>query len=212
MNDKGLIITIVATVILLVGGIFLFSKKSDTPATSKKVSDALLMPADSYKTSTGSAEINLVEFGDYQCPACGVYHPFVKKLLEESAGKVNFVFRHFPLSQHKNAPMASYAVLSAGKQNKYWQMHDKMFETQAEWSDLADPSSKFVEYAKNLNLDTDKFTKDINSKEIKEKVSADMNDGTVVGINATPTYYANGVKLELPSSFEEFKNLVLNAK
>jgi protein-disulfide isomerase len=184
-ENKGLIITIFITIALMIGGVFMFSKKSDS--STKRVSNEILMPADSYRTSTGSAEINLVEFGDYQCPACGVFDPFVEKLLAEEGNKINFVFRHFPLTQHKNAPMASYAAEAAGAQRKYFAMHKKLYETQSEWSDLGDPTSKFVEYAKGMLLDTDKFTKDMLSKEIKDKVARDLNDGTLIGINATPT-------------------------
>lgn len=211
-QNKGFLITILVTIVLLVGGIFLFSQKTDTPSTSKKVSDTILVPENSIKTSTGSAEITLVEFGDYQCPACGVYHPFVKKLLSESNGKINFVFRHFPLTQHKNALLASYAVIAAGKQNKYWEMHDKLFESQTEWSDLSNPKDKFIEYAKSFNLDIKKFDDDTDSKDVKEMVTKDLADGNLANINATPTYYVNGNKIDLPNNYEDFKNLVFSLK
>lgn len=211
-QNKGFLISVLVTIALLVGGIFLFSGKDKASSTDQKVADEILIPADSYKTSTGSAQINLVEFGDYQCPACGIYHPFVKKLIEEEGSKVNFVFRHFPLSQHKNAPLASFAAEAAGKQEKFWQMHDKLYESQTEWSNLPNPLDKFTEYAKGLSLDIDKFKKDIDSKEIKDKVTRDTNDGTLIGINATPTYFVNGIKITLPGTYEEFKSLVLTSK
>lgn len=211
-QNKGLIITVVVTLALLFGGVFLFSRNSENGTASKAISNEILMPADSYKTSSVSAEFNLVEFGDYQCPACSVYDPFVEQLLVEEGERVNFVFRHFPLSQHKNAPIASYAAEAAGRQQKYFDMHKKLYQSQAEWSDLSDPTLKFVEYAKGLQLDTDKFTADMLSKEIKDKVARDQNDGILIGINATPTYFVNGVKIDLPGTYEEFKNLVLNAK
>lgn len=211
-QNKGFIITVIVTLVLLVGGIFLFSNKSADNSTEKTFSQEILSPSGSSETATVSAEITLVEFGDYQCPACGVYHPFVKKLLEDLKGQVNFVFRHFPLSQHKNAPIASYVAISAGKQNKYWEMHNILFEKQAEWSDLSDPKETFIGYAKGIGLDISKFESDIESKSTSDLVSKDMNDGRTVGINATPTYFVNGKKLTLPSTYDEFKNLVISLK
>lgn len=211
-QNKGFLASVIITIILLVGGIFLFSSKEGKPQEAKKVSDEILMPKTAIRTASNPTNINLVEFGDYQCPACGTYHEFVKKLLAEKESEVNFVFRHFPLTQHKNAQMASLSALSASKQGKYWEMHNKLFESQSEWSTLTDPKDKFIDYARQIGIDTERFKKDLELTELSDIIKKDMGDGNLVGINATPTYFLNGLKLELPSTYEEFKNLVLSAK
>lgn len=221
LKDKGLIIGIVATVILIAGGVFLMSRgnSGNTSGNGTKVSSEILVPAASYVTSgisegnylaaSTSAKITLVEFGDYQCPACIDYHPLVKQLLTEYAGQVNYVFRNFPLSQHANAPMSAYAAEAAGLQGKYWQMHDKLYESTGEWVASSDAKSVFIGYAGVLGLDVKKFTSDIDSSEVKKKVQSDMNDGSVINLSETPTFYLEGVKIKnLTGTYAGLKDVI----
>ena len=216
-QNKVFIIVLIATLILLVGGTFLFTKGgSQKPA--KAVDMALLVSPNSYKTSgyvngeylaaSTSATVTLVEFGDYECPACSVYSPMVKQLLTEFAGKITYVFRNYPLSQHKNAPISSYAVEAAGLQGKYWQMHEKMFATQDAWASMANPKDTFIGYASDLGIDINKFTSDIDSKTVKDIVANDTKDGNAVALTETPTFYLNGVKITVSGSYDQFKNAV----
>lgn len=221
-RNKIFIGAIVGTLVLLFGGVFLLTKNDNSSAPAKQFSSEVLAPSDSQKTSgivntiyqpaTASATITLVEFGDYECPACGSYHPFVKQLLTELAGKVTFVFRDFPLSQHANANISAYAAEAAGIQGKFWQMHDKLYENQNQWSTVSDPKSIFIGYANSIGIDVDKFEKDMASDAVKKVVEKGTNDGNLVGLSATPTFYVNGVKLALPNTYEEFKSLVTSAK
>jgi protein-disulfide isomerase len=216
-RNKAFILVLLGTFILLFGGIFLFSKNSSTPST-KTVSSALLVPEAAYQTSglqngtylpaSSSAKVTLVEFGDYECPACVVYTPFIKQLLSEFAGQMNYVFRNYPLPQHKNAPISSYAVEAAGLQGKYWEMHEKVFLTQDDWANLTDPTDMFVGFAKDLGMDTDKFISDLASDEVKNKVKNDTSDGNAVGLTETPTFYINGQKVALTGSFDQLKSLI----
>ena len=208
LKDKGLIIGIIATVILIAGGVFLMSRGSTgtAPGNGTKINSEILSPQGAYVTggiangsylaASSSAKITLVEFGDYQCPACIEYHPLVKQLLSEYAGQINYVFRNFPLSQHVNAPASAYAAEAAGLQGKYWQMHDKIYESTGDWVALADPKSVFIGYAGLLGLDVKKFTSDIDSSDVKKKVQSDMNDGKVINLSETPTFYIDGVKIK----------------
>jgi len=210
LRNKVFIGVILATFILLFGGVFLFSR-NDPSGDSKKIADTILVPKDSYKFTNASTPLTLVEFGDYQCPACGAYHPLVQKLLEDFSGKLNFVFRHFPLSQHANAPISSYAVEASGLQGKFWEMHDKIYETQGAWSGSADARSIFVGYAKDLGLNVEKFKIDIDSKAVKDKISRDMADGNLINIDSTPTFFLNGEKIKLAGNYEELKKMVQDA-
>lgn len=220
-KNKVFIVLTVGTIILLLGGVFLFSGKSATNNSTNKIAASLLIPQSATKTSgfangnylpvSPSATTTLVEFGDYECPACATYDPMVKQLLTEYSGKLTFVFRNYPLPQHTNAPISSYAVEAAGLQGKYWQMHDKIYETQNDWANLSDAKSVFVGFAQGFNLNVDQFTKDLASLIIKNIVQNDLNDGNTIGITETPTFYLNGQKITLTGSYEQLKSLVAAA-
>jgi protein-disulfide isomerase len=195
----GVLVGIVAVMI----GLFAVANSGSEPA--KPTGDKTKIIRDnSYKT--GSGPIQLVEFGDYQCPACGAAYPNVKQLLKDYDGKITFYFRNFPLSTvHLNAMAGSNTAEAAGAQGKYWEMHDKLYETQKEWSIKSDPTDLFVNYAKELGLDTDKFKTAINDKKYQTIIDQDVADGEAMGVNSTPTFYFNGVKYTGNSSYEALK-------
>lgn len=220
-KDKGLIIGILATVILIVGGVFLMTR-GDSGSSGPGVSSEILVPSSSYVLggiengeylpSNPSSKVTLVEFGDYECPACVVYHPFVKQVLTEFSGKVNYVFRNYPLSYHQKALVASYAVEAAGLQDKFWQMHDKVFESSEEWVNSTNTEETLLGYAKELGIDIEKFKNDIESDFVKNRIKSNINDGDLVKLDSTPTFYVNGVKMErLNGSYLDFKSVIQKA-
>src|SRR3989344_5035913 len=160
-----------------------------------------------------NATTTLVEYSDFQCPACASYFPLVKKLLGENGDKIRFVYRHFPLPQHQNARLAASAAEAAGLQNKFWEMHDLIFENQFRWEKLsnAKASEEFTGYATQLGLNLQKFAENLNNEELKTKVENDYLSGTASGVNSTPTFFLNGKKMLQPRDYENFKNLVLGA-
>lgn len=138
------------------------------------------------------ATVELVEYGDYQCPHCGRAHPIVKKLQEELGPKLRFVFRNFPLAKiHPQAKDAAIAAEAAGVQGKFWEMHDVLFENQKRLT-----SQALLEYATSLGLNVDQFQKDLKKAEFDEKVEAEFYSGMRSGVNATPTFFINGEKYE----------------
>jgi protein-disulfide isomerase len=137
-----------------------------------------------------NAIIELVEYGDYQCPHCGRAYPIVKKLQHRLGDKLKFIFRNFPLAEiHADATMTAVATEAAALQGKYWEMHDIVFENQ----EYLDPASLF-DYASKVGLDMQKFEMDMEKKELVEKVEADFESGIRSGVNATPTFFINGEK------------------
>lgn len=137
-----------------------------------------------------NAIIELVEYGDYQCPHCGRAYPIVKDLQERLGDKLKFVFRNFPLAEiHPQAVRAAVATEAAALQHKYWEMHDIIFENQ-EW--LSEET--FLEFAEELGLNVQQFNKDMAKKELLEKTEADFESGIRSGVNATPTFFINGEK------------------
>ncbi len=191
---------ILAAVLIGLGILFLLIKNSSQPSPKA--------PAVQGET-IASSSATLVEYSDFQCPACAAYYPVVKQLTKEFSQDLHFTYRYFPLSSiHKNARISAQAAEAAGKQNKFWEMHDLLFENQSEWSALSDPKEKFKEYAKFLGLDMEKFQQDLGSKEVKDKVESDYQSGLSLGVNATPTFFLNNQKITNPRSYEEFKTKI----
>ncbi len=149
--------------------------------------------ADSYR-SMGQADAPVVvtEFSDYQCPACGaiareVIPEFIKRYVD--TGMVRFVFREFPLSSiHPNAQKAAEAAVCAGQQGQYWEMNEKLFATQEDWSS-GDPSAAFKGYAQDLGLDAKTFGDCLDSGAAAATVKADLMAGEMAGVNATPFFF-----------------------
>jgi len=141
----------------------------------------------------GEGDIVIVEFSDFQCPACaGVQEP-LKKILDKYEKKVKIVYRHFPLTSiHPYAMVSAQAAEAAGKQGKFWDMHDLLYKRQADWS-KAEPRQLFIEYAKEIGLDEVKFVMDLESDEVKRIVNKDLVDATKNRLNATPSFFVNGV-------------------
>jgi protein-disulfide isomerase len=196
---------VIATIVILIVGVFIISGKSGN--TGGKVDAKILMNGKSHQTDS-SVSTTLVEFSDYQCPACITVYPVVKQIVSDYKGKLNFVYRNFPLTQHKNAVPAASAAEAAAFQGKYWEMHDKIFTLHAEWENEADPTAVFQKYAKDLSLNIDKFNSDVKSDEVKKVIEGDYNDGTKTGLDATPTFFLNGVKLENIGSAQDFKKAI----
>jgi protein-disulfide isomerase len=140
-----------------------------------------------------TAAATLEEYGDYQCPPCGSMFPEVKKIEKEYGDRIRFIFRQNPLPTiHKNAIAAAHAAEAAGMQGRFWAMHDKLYENQQAWSTSADPRSIFIDYARSIGLDVDRFTSDMASTEVDNRLVEDFKRGAAMGVSGTPTFFVNG--------------------
>ena len=167
-----------------------------------------LIRAEDHVKGSASAMVVVTEYSDFQCPACKTYYPVIQTLAEEYGDKVAFVYRHFPLPQHQHAKRAPYAAEAAGKQGKFWEMHDKIFDNQDAWSRAESAEGIFLGYARELGLDEDAFAQDSASDETAIRVKKDLEEGRQARINATPTFFINGSKIESPRSYDEFKRII----
>jgi protein-disulfide isomerase len=141
------------------------------------------------------SKVTLIEYGDFQCPGCGSAYPNLKAVSEKYEGQLTFVFRNFPLTSiHPNARAAAAVAEAAGLQGRYWDMHNKLYESQSSWSSL-DASQRtdfFVGYAKDLGLNVDTFKKDLSNQKVGQKIDFDIALGKKAGVVGTPTIYLNG--------------------
>jgi protein-disulfide isomerase len=137
-----------------------------------------------------TAPIELLEYGDYQCPHCGRAYPIIKNVQRRFGDDLKFVFRNFPLSEmHPDALNAALAAEAAGLQNKFWEMHDIIYENQ---QDLGLES--LFSYAKTIGLDLQRFENDFQKEALRTKVEDDFESGVRSGVNGTPTFFINGKK------------------
>jgi protein-disulfide isomerase len=159
------------------------------------MSDGDLTPpvsAQDHVAGPDNAPVTLVEYGDFECPYCGMAHPIVQAARRELGSQLRFVFRHFPLAEaHPHARLAAQAAEAAGAQGRFWEMHDMLFEHQ-DALDMED----LVGYAKSLGLDTEKFARDLESGTYAKKVRDDFRSGVRSGVNGTPTFFVNGTRYD----------------
>ena len=144
-------------------------------------------PAD-HAQGRADAPVTLVEYGDYECPHCGRAHPIVKALQKRFGSQLRFVFRNFPLREiHPHAEAAAEAAEFAATQDKFWEMHDLIYENQQALSD-----ELLLDLAKRLTLDARELARALEIGEFVERVKKDFSGGVRSGVNGTPTFFING--------------------
>jgi protein-disulfide isomerase len=138
------------------------------------------------------ARITLVEYGDYECSYCGEAYPIVKELQRELGHDLRFAFRNFPLAQaHPHATRAAQAAEAAGLQDKFWEMHDVLYESQDKLDERY-----LRQFARSLGLNLKRFDEDIDSDGVAAKVRSDFLSGARSGVNGTPTFFVNGERYD----------------
>ena len=187
---------VIAVIVLIFVGLFALSGgKSNTSPQSKSSSKTLSQ----HVTGKGTTGVKLVEYGDFQCPACEAYEPVVEQVRAQYGDKIQFQFRNFPLtSLHQNAFAAARAAEAAAIQNKFWEMHDLLYNqgNWQQWTNASSPETFFNQYATQLGLNVDKFKQDYKSTAVNDLINADMAEGNRLGITGTPTFFVNGRKID----------------
>jgi protein-disulfide isomerase len=204
MSKRFLII--LAVLVLGFVGFLVFSSNKDESAQGTGSSNQ----ASEHTQGAGNKNVTLVEYGDFQCPSCGAYYPVLKQVKEKYGDDITFQFRHFPLTQiHQNAMAAHRAAEAASKQNKFWEMHDLIYERQTAWSTSSNAAQIMEDYATELGLNVDQFKTDYQSSAINDVINADLAAGKELQVSGTPTFLINGQKIENPDqSVEAFSKLI----
>jgi protein-disulfide isomerase len=198
-----------AAIIVFLFAYYFYAMSSSSTPTSV---ESLVISTNDHMRGAKEAKVTLVEFADFQCPACGAYEPLVRQVLADNKDTLKVVFRNFPLTQiHQNALPAAKAAEAAGLQGKFWEMHDMLFDKQAEWSKGLNARDFFLTYATTLGLDTKKFIADMDSQAIEDKILAEYKEGVKLGVQGTPTFFINGKMIESPGSLEALNKVVQDA-
>jgi len=143
-----------------------------------------------HRQGSETAQVTVVEYGDYECPFCGEAYPIVKEIQRRLGDRLRFAFRNFPLTQsHPHAEHAAEAAEAAAGQGKFWQMHDSLFEHQRALDD-----AHLVHYASALNLNEERFKREMTEHVHTNRVHEDFLSGVRSGVNGTPTFFINGVR------------------
>lgn len=204
-NIPLLLLTLVGTFALVIAVAVIFSKKASEPLEQTRLVGDM-------RNATGSAQpkVTIVEFSDFQCPACKAAQPLVKQLLQTYKDNVKFVYRNFPLPQHQYARLAALAAETAGSVGKYWEYHDKLFATQEEWSALKENEvvDRFVLFAEELKIPGELMQESLKSKTFEKTISQDVADGNALGVSSTPSFYVNGQRIQISDLQSTVENLL----
>lgn len=202
MKNPWVVVSVIT--VLLFGGAILLSSKSIE--NSNKGVEII-----QHTKGEENAVVKLVEYSDFQCPACGAFNPVVGAVLDQYGDKISFEYKHFPLSTiHPNALPASIAAEAAGQQGKFFEFHDMLFEKQNDWSSTNSANSFFISYAQELGLDLDQFKRQMKSSVLRDKVRGEFEEGRQLGITGTPTFFLNGNRMEF-ETYEAFTDQIAAA-
>jgi protein-disulfide isomerase len=192
---------IIAVIVVVFGGILLFNGKGNDPSGSK--ANSAVQPTN-HVEGKGTTGVTVIEYGDYQCPYCGEFYPFVKQAVAKYGDQITFQFRNLPLIQvHQNALAGARAAEAASNQGKFWEMHDLLYENQTTWSESSNPQSYFDQYATKLGLNISQFNKDAASAHTNDVINADIAAFEKTGSEkSTPAFFIDG-KLVNPTSISE---------
>ncbi|MCA9369066.1 thioredoxin domain-containing protein [Candidatus Woesebacteria bacterium] len=215
-NVPLLIGTLVVTLMMIIGVAVIFSNPSDSQTAQDvvPVAEGTLVPEGANVKGATESAVTIVEFSDFQCPACKATQPLVDGVMAQYGEDVTLVFRNYPLiSIHRNAQAAAVFAEAAAEQDAFWEVHDKLFEMQSEWEGITSADelrATFVRYAQELGLDTAKLEEDMENSAVVARVQRDISDGNAANINATPTFYVNGVRTPAPQLLSAVEELVVD--
>lgn len=214
------IFIVVVTAAVIIAGAYSSGSAGNDASSTFVSTTAPPITASDWIEGNPNAKVTLVEYGDFECPACGEYFPVVQQLLQNYSSTVLFVFRNFPLTTiHPFAQIGAEAAEAAGLEGgtaKYWAMNNMLYEKQADWStnSALTPaqvlSQYFDGYAQSIGLNVNTFNTDVSSAAVANKIQTDVNGGNAAQIDHTPTFFVNLQQIPNPSGLSDFEN-TLNA-
>ncbi|HWK53181.1 MAG TPA: thioredoxin domain-containing protein [Hyphomicrobiales bacterium] len=172
---------------------------------------AVVAASDHVRGNPG-APVTLTVYGDFQCPACRIGEDLIANSWRQIGDRVQLVFRHYPLGQHRHAFLAARYAEAAARQGRFWEMHDQLYAQQDMWSTLPSVDNVFSGYARDLGLDMDQFAADLDSTAIRDKIVTDQRGGTRAGVRGTPSFFINGRLIPTPRTVPELVTLVNQAQ
>lgn len=202
---KGyLAFAIIAAVLVgaVVAGVVLFQARRTKPGL-QVASTAKPGAQPPHVRGDPNALVTLEEFGDFECMPCFILWPALRNLEHDFGDRLAVIFRQNPMPQHSKALDGARASEAAGLQGKFWEMHDLLYLQRGQWTRAADPRTEFSEFARRLQLDIERFNKDINGEEVAKRVAGDRERGAALGLDRTPVVFINGRRVQLQGDVEK---------
>lgn len=204
---------IIVLSLLLVGGVYLYTTRDTRSLLERRAAEiALLRKDDWVRGNPSTAKATLIEYGDFECESCGVYQGILAQIETDPATKndIAFVFRHLPqTATHPNALLAAQVAEAAGKQGKFFEMHDLLYIHQKEWLQSQNTHDIFLSYARSLGLDEARFTKDIDASATLAKINTEKAMAGQLAIKSVPSFFIQGKEVSIGRTYDEFKTAVL---
>lgn len=190
-STKNIIIVLVVALVAF----FAYNKYAQVKKLAAPVDTVVV--ADDHFIGKSDAKVTVIEYADFQCPACKAFDPIVTAVAAKYNDRVKFVYRYFPLVQiHQNAMLSAIAAEAAGKQNKFWELKAVMFEKQEEWGSALDAEAKILGYAAGLGIDTAKMKTDMADAAVVDRVTRDLKEANSIGLTGTPSFIINGQRVD----------------
>jgi protein-disulfide isomerase len=213
MNRFYLVLAAVAVVGLAALGFSAMRSKPVSIPANVTVATADTAGFRGYILGSDSAPVEVTDYADYQCPACGsfeaVQFPDIQSRLI-ATGRVRWRYRDFPLNQHRHARLAAHAAACANDQGKYWEMHHFLYDGQSDWAEASDRAAadEFRSYAKSAGLDLGKYDACMSSAKYAGRIQASLEEGEKVGVNSTPTLLIAGRLYPGALDYDALRHLV----
>lgn len=193
-------------------GIYLASDDTPEATTAEDIIDAetrnmLQVQSTDRVKGNPDADVVVVKFSDFQCPACRQAAMMDASVEDELGDDVAFVYRHFPLPNFEHSRKAAKFAEAAGNQGKFWEMHNMIFNYQERWS-RGDADSIFDEMVEHLELDREQFRQDLESDEIEERIDEHRRQGQRLQVRGVPSLFINGEEQQYPGSPDEYRELL----
>jgi protein-disulfide isomerase len=184
---------ILGAIVIVFIGVFVITQNSNNKSTGSTSASQ----ATNHVEGQNAKGVTLVEYGDYECPICEAYYLPLKQAVSQNLADIHFQFRNLPLTAiHQNAFAAARAAEAAGLQNKFWEMHDKLYENQNAWVNSSTPLDLFSQYAQQIGLNVNQFKTDYASSKVNDAINADLAAFAKTGKDsATPTFFLDGTYL-----------------
>jgi protein-disulfide isomerase len=193
---------IILVIVVIFGGVLFFKNMHKANAPTVQPTNHI--------EGKDAKSVTLVEYGDYECPACEEYYPIVKQVVQKYNNDITFQFRNLPLSTiHPNAFAGARAAEAAALQNKFWEMHDALYDNQNSWAQSSNPQQFFNQYAQQLGLNLSQFQKDYSSSRVNDTINADVAafEKTKADM-ATPAFFLDGKQIKPDPTVDSFSKLL----
>lgn len=212
---------VIVTVGVIIAAVYSGGQSANNASNNFVATTVPAVTSTDWTEGNPNAKASLIEYGDFECPACGDYEPIMQQLVQNYSSTVLFVFRNFPLySIHPFAGVSAQAAEAAGLEGgaaKYWAMHDLLYANQQQWStnSALTPaqvvSQYFDGYAQSIGLNVNTFNNDMNATSVAQKIQNDVTSGNAAQIDHTPTFFVNLTQIPNPTSLQDFEDVLNTA-